>query len=108
MNDYKENLKNGILVDLYYYAIQFARDNDFTKEQASAFFSILKQTHDVAIGLCLVNACFKVGLDQRRNFTQAVEYCNARGGHVIEINNEMENTQAFNIAQGKSYYLIHI
>ena len=50
LDDYRENLKNGVLVDLYYYTIQFARDHKFKKEQTSAFFSLVKQTHEVCIG----------------------------------------------------------
>ena len=50
LEDYDEDLKSGIVVDLYYYTIQFARDNDFTKEQTSALFSIVKKTHEVCIG----------------------------------------------------------
>ena len=50
LDDYKDNLKTGILVDLYYYTIQFCRDHKFSKEQTSAFFSIVKRTHEVCIG----------------------------------------------------------
>ncbi|XP_033108501.1 coiled-coil domain-containing protein 189-like [Anneissia japonica] len=47
LTDWQENYRSGILLDLFYYAIQFALDNQFTKEQISAFFSIVKKTHDV-------------------------------------------------------------
>ena len=50
LDDFRENLKNGVLVDLYYYTIQFARDHKFKKEQASAFFSLVKRTHEVCTG----------------------------------------------------------
>ncbi|CAH1802161.1 unnamed protein product [Owenia fusiformis] len=45
--DYKENMKHGILVDLYFYTIQFSRENKFSKEQTSAFFSIVKKLHEI-------------------------------------------------------------
>ena len=50
LDDHKTNLKTGIMMDLYYYTLQFARENSFTKEQTSAFFSIVKKTHEVCIG----------------------------------------------------------
>ena len=49
-SEYKEDMKQGILIDLYYYTIQFCRDNSFSKEQTSALFSIVKQTHEVCVG----------------------------------------------------------
>ncbi|XP_031572549.1 coiled-coil domain-containing protein 189-like [Actinia tenebrosa] len=49
IKDHKEELRSGILIDLYYYSIQFAKDNNFTKEQISAFFSIIKCIHEMAI-----------------------------------------------------------
>ncbi len=48
--EYREDLKAGILVDLYFYSIQFCRDNNFTQEQTSALFSIIKKTHEICIG----------------------------------------------------------
>jgi len=50
LDDHKTSLKTGIVMDLYYYTLQFAREHDFTKEQTSAFFSIVKKTHEVCIG----------------------------------------------------------
>lgn len=50
LDDHKDNLKTGIVMDLYFYTLQFARDNNFTKEKTSAFFSIIKKTHEVCIG----------------------------------------------------------
>ena len=58
LEDYRENMKNAVLLDLYYYTLQFARDNHFSKEQTSAFFSIVKQTHEMAIGTCRLNVYF--------------------------------------------------
>jgi len=50
IDDYEENPLSAILLDLYYYTVQFARDNQFSKEQMSAFFSIVKRTHDASVG----------------------------------------------------------
>ncbi len=61
LDDYLENLKTGILVDLYYYTIQFSRDNQFSKEQTSAFFSILKKTHDICIGVYDTSIWYTLG-----------------------------------------------
>jgi len=36
-----------VLLDLYFYSLQFARQQAFNKEQTSAFFSIVKNTHTV-------------------------------------------------------------
>jgi hypothetical protein len=49
LEDYCENKRNSILLDLYFYAVKFARDNFFSREQTSAFFSIIKRTHEVCI-----------------------------------------------------------
>ncbi|ELU07033.1 hypothetical protein CAPTEDRAFT_224982 [Capitella teleta] len=61
LQDYKENMKNAILLDLYYYTLQFAKENSFTKEQTSAFFSIVKQTHEMAVETPFGNVdhCFR-------------------------------------------------
>ena len=50
LNDHKDNLKSGIVLDLYFYTVQFARENEFNKEKLSAVFSIVKKTHEVCIG----------------------------------------------------------
>ena len=42
-------MKDEIILDLYYYTIQFCIDNDFSKEQISAFFSIIKRTHAICV-----------------------------------------------------------
>ncbi|CAD5119122.1 DgyrCDS7766 [Dimorphilus gyrociliatus] len=39
--------KTEVLLDLYYYAIIFSRENSFSKAQTSALISIIKATHDV-------------------------------------------------------------
>ena len=38
-----------MLLDLYFYTIQFAMDNEFSKDQISAAFSIVKKTFEVCV-----------------------------------------------------------
>ncbi len=49
--NYQEDHKTGILIDLFYHVIQFCRENSFTQEQTSAFFSIVKKTHEICTGI---------------------------------------------------------
>lgn len=48
MVDYEENPKKGVLMELYFNVIQFARSKGLSKEQTSCLFSIVKKTHEVA------------------------------------------------------------
>jgi len=41
--------KERILLDLYFHTLLFAKENNFNEEQTSAFFSIVKKTHEKAI-----------------------------------------------------------
>ena len=50
LEDYVTSLKLGIVMDLYYYIIQFARDNNFNKEKTSTLFSIVKKIHEICTG----------------------------------------------------------
>jgi len=45
----KDGLRGKIILDLYYYALVFAKENGFNEEQTSAFFSIVKRTHGKTI-----------------------------------------------------------
>ncbi|XP_059809393.1 coiled-coil domain-containing protein 189 isoform X1 [Hypanus sabinus] len=47
--------RGSILLDLYAYAVQFSRTHSFSKEQTSAFFSILRRLHRAATGTPLGN-----------------------------------------------------
>ncbi|KAI8621235.1 flagellar C1a complex subunit C1a-32-domain-containing protein [Chytriomyces sp. MP71] len=38
--------KRAILLDMYYYILAFAKENNYTPEKTSAFFSIMKTTHE--------------------------------------------------------------
>jgi len=61
LDDHKDNMKTAILLDLYYYTIMFTRENKYTREQASAFFSIIKRIHEVCIETPFGNVehCFR-------------------------------------------------
>ncbi|CAG5115474.1 unnamed protein product [Candidula unifasciata] len=47
LGNYKQNLKSNIVLDLFYYTLQFARKQHFSPEQTSAFFSIIKRVLEV-------------------------------------------------------------
>lgn len=83
LDDHKSSLKTGIVMDLYYYTLQFARDNKFTKEQTSAFFSIVKKTHEVCTETPFGN------LDQTFAYFKELVLCHAvnRPPHSIELFN---------------------
>lgn len=51
LDHYKDNLKEGIIVDLYYYTLRFAKDEDFSPEKTSTLFSIIKKLFEVCIGM---------------------------------------------------------
>ncbi|XP_060590623.1 cilia- and flagella-associated protein 119-like, partial [Ruditapes philippinarum] len=71
LDDHKTSLKTGIVMDLYYYTLQFARENKFTKEQTSAFFSIVKKTHEICIETPFGN------LDETFSFFKEMVLCHA-------------------------------
>ncbi|XP_074641739.1 cilia- and flagella-associated protein 119-like [Tubulanus polymorphus] len=60
IEDAGSNLKSDILLDLYFYTLKFSRDNDFSKEQTSAFFSMIKRTHEICTETPFANVdqCF--------------------------------------------------
>lgn len=49
LSDWKDDLRQGILVDLYFYTLQFAKDNEFSTEQTSAWFSVIKSVHEMTV-----------------------------------------------------------
>ncbi|RUS78706.1 hypothetical protein EGW08_013527 [Elysia chlorotica] len=49
LDNYKDNLRTGIKMDLFYYTLQFAREQQFSSEKISAFFSIMKRIFEVCI-----------------------------------------------------------
>lgn len=81
LDDHKENLKSGIVMDLYFYTLEFAKDNNFSKEKISAFFSIIKKTHEVCIETPFGN------VEQTFNYFKELLLCHAvnRPPHSIEL-----------------------
>ncbi|KAJ8312902.1 hypothetical protein KUTeg_010275 [Tegillarca granosa] len=71
LDDHKENLKSGIVMDLYFYTLEFAKDNNFSKEKISAFFSIIKKTHEVCIETPFGN------VEQTFNYFKELLLCHA-------------------------------
>uniref|UniRef100_A0A8C3HJI5 Cilia and flagella associated protein 119 n=1 Tax=Chrysemys picta bellii TaxID=8478 RepID=A0A8C3HJI5_CHRPI len=51
----------AILLDLYFYTVQFSREHSFTREQSSAFFAIVKDTHEACVETPLPNVeeCYR-------------------------------------------------
>mgnify|MGYP002803578603 CR=1 FL=1 len=45
----KGDLKSAILLDLYFYTLQYAEKRGFNHEQTSGFFSIVKSVHEKAV-----------------------------------------------------------
>ncbi|KAJ3109654.1 hypothetical protein HDU97_003131 [Phlyctochytrium planicorne] len=44
-----ESDQNGIVLDFYFHTLNFAKEQQFSPEKTSAFFSIMKQTHEKTI-----------------------------------------------------------
>uniref|UniRef100_A0A674J391 Cilia and flagella associated protein 119 n=1 Tax=Terrapene triunguis TaxID=2587831 RepID=A0A674J391_9SAUR len=51
----------AILLDLYFYTVQFSREHSFTREQSSVFFAIVKDTHEACVETPLPNVeeCYR-------------------------------------------------
>ena len=75
ISDYQEDLKSGVLIDLYYYTIQFCRENNFTQEQTSALFSIIKKTHGICIGLYYPSRCSQIRLQNNERTKYGQLWC---------------------------------
>ncbi|XP_036362550.1 coiled-coil domain-containing protein 189-like isoform X2 [Octopus sinensis] len=50
-----EDLREAILLSLYTYTLQYARDEDFTIEKLSAYFSIVKDSHEYCTETSFMN-----------------------------------------------------
>ncbi|XP_061446915.1 cilia- and flagella-associated protein 119 isoform X3 [Rhineura floridana] len=61
LQDFESNPRSAILLDLYFYTIQFCQEHGFNREQTSAFFSIVKDVHDACVETPLPNVeeCYK-------------------------------------------------
>merc|ERR1711998_508324 len=46
LNDYANNPLQGVLLEFHFNCLRFARENDFSEEKTSAFFSIMKANHE--------------------------------------------------------------
>ncbi|XP_015267636.1 PREDICTED: coiled-coil domain-containing protein C16orf93 homolog isoform X1 [Gekko japonicus] len=55
LQDFQSNPRSAILLDLYFYSIQFCRQQGFNREQTSAFVSIVKDTHEACVETPLPN-----------------------------------------------------
>ncbi|KAK7485387.1 hypothetical protein BaRGS_00023335, partial [Batillaria attramentaria] len=81
LDAWQKDLKQAIVMDMYYYSLQFARDNNFTREKTSAVFSIIKKTHEVAMETPFGN------LEHTFKFFKELLLCHAvnRPPHSIEL-----------------------
>ncbi|XP_066485075.1 cilia- and flagella-associated protein 119 isoform X2 [Tiliqua scincoides] len=55
LQHFESNPRAAVLLDLYFYTIQFSREQGFNREQTSAFFSIVKDVHEACIETPLPN-----------------------------------------------------
>jgi len=80
---WRDDPKQAIVMDLYYYTLQFARDNNFNREKCSTVFSIIKKTHEVAVETPFGN------LEQTFRYFKELVLCHAvnRPPHSIELFN---------------------
>jgi len=49
LDNYRDSLKVGIIMDLYFHTLQYARQQSFSPEKTSAFFSIIKKCFEICI-----------------------------------------------------------
>nr|XP_014433151.1 coiled-coil domain-containing protein 189 isoform X4 [Pelodiscus sinensis] len=55
LQDWESDPRAAILLDLYFYTMQFSREHNFTREQSSAFFAIVRDTHEACVETPLPN-----------------------------------------------------
>ncbi|XP_067389109.1 cilia- and flagella-associated protein 119 isoform X1 [Emydura macquarii macquarii] len=55
LQGWESDPRAGILLDLYFYTVQFSREHSFNQEQSSAFFAIVKDTHEACVETPLPN-----------------------------------------------------
>ncbi|XP_078508979.1 cilia- and flagella-associated protein 119 [Lissotriton helveticus] len=65
LQDIECNPRAAVLLELYFYTIQFCRDHGFTREQTSCFFSIVKELHQTCLETPLGNleSCYRYFTD---------------------------------------------
>ncbi|KAH1170764.1 coiled-coil domain-containing protein 189 isoform X1 [Mauremys mutica] len=61
LQSWESDPRAAILLDLYFYTVQFSREHNFTREQSSAFFAIVKDTHEACVETPLPNVeeCYR-------------------------------------------------
>ncbi|XP_052826410.1 cilia- and flagella-associated protein 119 isoform X2 [Octopus bimaculoides] len=55
LTNYAEDLREAILLNLYTYTLQYARDEDFTIDKLSTYFSIVKDAHEFCTKSSFIN-----------------------------------------------------
>uniref|UniRef100_A0A8C0G724 Cilia and flagella associated protein 119 n=1 Tax=Chelonoidis abingdonii TaxID=106734 RepID=A0A8C0G724_CHEAB len=55
LQGWESDPRAAILLDLYFYTVQFSREHNFTREQSSTFFAIVKDTHEACVETPLSN-----------------------------------------------------
>ncbi|KAJ1126168.1 hypothetical protein NDU88_004576 [Pleurodeles waltl] len=65
LQDSESSPRDAVLLELYFYTIQFCRDHGFSREQTSCFFSIVKETHQACLETPLGNtdSCYRYFTD---------------------------------------------
>ncbi|XP_038260125.1 coiled-coil domain-containing protein 189 isoform X4 [Dermochelys coriacea] len=61
LQGWESDPRAAILLDLYFYTVQFSREHRFSQEQSSAFFTIVKDTHEACVETPLPNVeeCYR-------------------------------------------------
>ncbi|CAM4563936.1 unnamed protein product [Lepidochelys olivacea] len=61
LQGWESDPRAAILLDLYFYTVQFSREHSFSREQSSAFFTIVKDTHEACVETPLPNVeeCYR-------------------------------------------------
>uniref|UniRef100_A0A670JD76 Cilia and flagella associated protein 119 n=1 Tax=Podarcis muralis TaxID=64176 RepID=A0A670JD76_PODMU len=71
LQDFETNPRSTILLDLYFYTIQFCREQGFNREQTSAFFSIVKDVHEACVETPLPN------VEECYNYFSELVFCHS-------------------------------
>ncbi|XP_072832975.2 cilia- and flagella-associated protein 119 [Pogona vitticeps] len=71
LSDFHSNPRSAILLDLYFYTIQFSREQGFNREQTSAFFSIVKDVHEACVETPLPN------VEECYNYFSELVFCHS-------------------------------
>uniref|UniRef100_A0A8C8RGS1 Coiled-coil domain containing 189 n=1 Tax=Pelusios castaneus TaxID=367368 RepID=A0A8C8RGS1_9SAUR len=61
LQGWESDPRAAILLDLYFYTVQFSREHSFNREQSSAFFAIVKDIHEACVETPLSNVeeCYR-------------------------------------------------